>query len=67
MLCSHSVGTSTGNEVARNSSGKTCPWSSQLAEPLWTQPGPKSGISADELICTQTEEEAQAEDNPSNL
>ena len=33
-------------------SGNTRSQSSQLAEPLWTDPGLKSGISARELILT---------------
>ena len=40
----------SGNELTRNSSGNTQPQSSQLAEPLWTDPGLKSGISVRELI-----------------
>ena len=39
-----------GNELARNLSGNTRPQSSRLAEPLWTGPGIKSGISVCELI-----------------
>ena len=37
----HSVGTYQETS-SRSSSGKTRPQSSQLAEPLWTDPGPKS-------------------------
>ena len=40
------------NELTRNSSGITRLQSSQLAEPLWTDPGQKSGISLHELIST---------------
>ena len=40
------------NELTRNSSGNTQLQSSQLAEPLWTDPGLKSGISVCELIST---------------
>ena len=39
-------------ELTRNSSGNTWPQSSELAEPLWTDPGLKSGISLHELIST---------------
>ena len=39
-----------GNELTRNSSGNIRSQSSQLAEPLWTDPGLKSGISVRELI-----------------
>ena len=34
----------SGNELTRNSSGNTRSQSSQLAEPLWTDPGLKSGM-----------------------
>ena len=40
----------SGNELARNLSGNTRKQSSQLAEPLWTDPGIKSGISVREII-----------------
>ena len=50
MLSRHSVGTYRGNELTRNSSGNTRPQSSQLAEPLWTEPGVKRGISVRKLI-----------------
>ena len=45
-------GNLSGNELTRNLSGNTRPQSSQLAEPLWTNPGIKSGISVRELIST---------------
>ena len=45
-------GNPTGNELTRNSSGYTQPQSSQLAEPLWTGPGLKNGISVRERIPT---------------
>ena len=35
----------SGNELTRNSSGYAQPQSSQLAQPLWTDPGLQSGIS----------------------
>ena len=38
-------GNLSGNELTRNSSGNTWSQSSQLAEPLWTDPGLQSGIS----------------------
>ena len=41
-----------GNELTHNSSGNTRSRSSQLAEPLWTDPGLKSGINVHELIFT---------------
>ena len=40
------------NEFTRNSSGNTRSQSSQLAKPLWTDPGLKSGMSVRELIST---------------
>ena len=45
-------GNVSGNELTRNSSGNTQPQSSQLAEPLWTDPGVKTEISVSELIST---------------
>ena len=40
----------------------TVDWSSELAEPLWTDPGPNSGISVLELMSTlkKKKKEAQA-------
>ena len=49
MLSRHSVSTHQGNELTHNSSGNTRPQSSQLAEPLWTDPSIKNGISVREL------------------
>ena len=40
------------DELTHNSSGITGLQSSQFAEPLWTDPGQKSGFSARELIST---------------
>ena len=51
-LSRHSVETCQENELTRNPSGNTWPQSTQLAEPLWTDPGLKSGISVRELIST---------------
>ena len=42
----------TGNELTHTLSGNAQPQSSQLTEPLWTDPGIKSGISMRELIST---------------
>ena len=39
----------TGNELTCNSSGNIWSQLSQLTEPLWTDPGQKSGISVHEL------------------
>ena len=43
-------GNLSGNELTRNSSVNTRSQSSQLAEPLLTDPGLKSGISLRQLI-----------------
>ena len=43
-------GNLSGNELTRNSSGNIRSQSSKFAEPLWTDPGLKSGISVLELI-----------------
>ena len=51
-LSKHSVRTLSGNEPTRNLSGNIRPQSSQHAEPLWTDPGMKSGISVRKLIST---------------
>ena len=57
MLSKYNVATYKGNELTRNSSRNTRLQSSQLAEPLRTDPGPKSGISARELISTKKKKE----------
>ena len=46
-------GNLSGNELTRNSLGNTRSQSSQVAEPLWTDPGLKSGISVRELVSTK--------------
>ena len=46
------MGTYQGNEFTRNSSGNARPQSSQIAEPLWTDPGPRSEIGVCEVICS---------------
>ena len=48
-LSRHSVGTYQGDELKRSSPGNVCPQSSQLTEPLWTEPGLKRGIEVREL------------------
>ena len=45
-------GNLSGNGLTCNLSGNLRSQSSQLAEPLWTDPGPESGISLCELIST---------------
>ena len=42
------------NGFTRNVLGNTRPRSSQLAEPVWTDPGLKSEICVRELISTKT-------------
>ena len=48
-----------GNKLTRNSSGNTQLKSSQLVEPLWTDPGIRSGISVRDLISTKKKKQAQ--------
>ena len=40
------------NELTHSLSGNTRPQSSQLSQPLWTDPGVESGISVRELMST---------------
>ena len=62
-------GNLSGNELTRNSSGNTRSQSSQLAEPLWTDPYVKSGISLRELIPTikKKQKNSQAGNELSNV
>ena len=60
-------GNLSGNELTRNSSGKTRSQSSQLAEPLWTDSGLKSGISVLELISTLKKKITLAENELLNI
>ena len=46
------------NKLTRKSSGNTRPQSSPIAEPLWTDPGLKSGISVREIISTLKKKQA---------
>ena len=48
MLYRHRVGFYQENELTGNSSRNVRPQSSQLAEPLWTDPGQKSGLGVRE-------------------
>ena len=59
----------SGNELTRNSSGNIRSELSQLAEPLWTDPDLKSGISERELISTskKKKKKAQAGNDLSNI
>ena len=45
-------GNLSGNKLTRNSTGNTRSQSSQLPEPLWTDPDLKSGMSVRKLIST---------------
>ena len=45
-------GNLSGNDLIRNLSGNIWTQPSKLPEPLWTDPGLKSGISVHELIST---------------
>ena len=49
--------TSQGNELTCNLLGNTHPQLSQLAEPLWTDPGIKSGISMCKIISTSKQQQ----------
>ena len=53
-------GNLSGNKLTCNSSGNTRPQSSQLAEPPWTDPDLKSGISLRKLISTLKKKKVQA-------
>ena len=48
------------NKLAYNLSGNIRPQLSQLTEPLWTDPGIKSGISVRELISTSKKKKKNA-------
>ena len=50
--CRRSVGIYQETSLHSTRHGNTQPQSSQLVEPLWTDPGLKSGISVRELIST---------------
>ena len=54
-------GNLSGNEFTRNLSGNSRPQSTQLAEPLCTDPGIQSGISVRELISTSKKKIAGGE------
>ena len=47
----------SGNELTHNSREDIRPQSSQLAEPLWTDPGLESGVSVHKLISTLKKKE----------
>ena len=56
MLARQSMGTYPENKLTHNLSRNFQPQSSQLAEPLWTDPGLTSGIGVRELISTLKKE-----------
>ena len=47
-------GSLSGKELTHNSSGNILPQSSQLTEPLWTEPGRMNGKNVHDLISTKT-------------
>ena len=61
MLSRLSLGTykSIMKKITCSSSGNSWPQLSQLAEPLWTDPSLKSGISVRELIFTSKQTSKQ--------
>ena len=61
MPSRHSVGTYQENEVTRNSSCNARLQSSQLAEPLWTDPCLKSGIRVRKLIFFKKKKKIKAQ------
>ena len=61
MPLSRHSGNLSRNELKRNLSGNIWPQSFQLAEPLWTDPGKKSGISVLKLISTSKKKEKKEE------
>ena len=68
MLSRHSVGTLSGDKLICTSSGNTPSQSSELAEPLWTNPGEKSGTSVCRLISTlKKKKKVQAANKLSNI
>ena len=56
-----------GNELTRNLSGNIQSQSSQLAEPRWTDPVIKSGISVRDLISTLKKNKSAARTDWSNI
>ena len=69
-LSRHSVETYLETSSHANSSGNTRSQSSQLAEPLWTDPRLKSGIRVNKLISAlkkEEEKEAQVDNELSKI
>ena len=60
-------GNLSGNELIRKPSENTRSQSSQLAEPLWTVSGQKSGISVRELISNKKIKKTHAGSELSNI
>ena len=71
MPLSRQCGNLSGNELTRNLSGNIQPQSSQLAEPLWTDPSIKRGSCVYQLISTsktkKEKKKVQAENGWSNI
>ena len=55
----------SGNELTCNTSENTQPQTAQLAEPLWTDHGLKSGINVYELISTKKKKREKKEEENS--
>ena len=66
LLSRHRVGTSLEAHSHANSSGNTRSQSSQLAEPLWTDPGLKCVISVHELIFTKNKQKIPPQNKQTN-
>ena len=60
-------GNLSGNELTCNLSGNIQPQSSQLAEPLWTDPGIENGISVRKLISILKKRQEKSEYSPQIL
>ena len=58
LLFRHSVGIYIWKELTRNLSGNIQPQLSQFVEPMWTDPGIKSGISVHKLISKKKKKKA---------
>ena len=68
MLSRHVAKTCQGYERTHESSVNACPQSSQFTDPLWTDPGLKSGIGLRELTCAlKKKKKEQVETDSSDL
>ena len=57
------MGNHQGNELMRNFLGNTPPYSSHLAEPLWTDPGRKGKMEGAERISSLKNKNRKSERN----